>query len=148
MTAAPPKGFVADGHRGTILVVSERVRSKKQPSPIPHAVPDDADQARPVALPAHRGARYAAISEKLIEGVELGTEALVESVRQGLIKGRDLAIVVGIMVDKLGAIEDRSGGGMPPASLDELEKRVALLMAAQAELKRRRREPIDVTPQR
>lgn len=67
--------------------------------------------------------------------------------RQGLIKGRDLAIVVGIMVNKLGAIEGRSGGGMPPASIDELEKRVALLMAAQAELKRRQREPIDVTPQ-
>lgn len=100
------------------------------------------------ALPAHRGARYAAISEKLIEGVELGTEALVESVREGLIKGRDLAIVVGIMVDKLGVLEDRSGGGLPPASVDELEKRVALLLAAQEELKRRQREPIDVTPQR
>jgi len=37
----------------------------------------------------------------------------------------------------------------PPASLDELEKRVALLMAAQQELKRRQREPIvDVTPKR
>lgn len=97
-------------------------------------------------LPAQRGVRYAAISEKLIEGVELGTEALVESVRQGLIKGRDLAIVTGIMCDKLAAIEDRSGGGLPPASIDELEKRVALLLAAQEELKRRQREPIDVTP--
>lgn len=101
-----------------------------------------------MALPAQRGARYAAISEKLIEGIELGTEALVESVRQGLIKGRDLAIVTGIMCDKLAAIEDRSGGGLPPASIDELEKRVALLLAAQEELKRRQREPIDVTPQR
>lgn len=108
-----------------------------------------AEVANPkAALPAQRGARYAAISEKLIEGVELGTEALVESVREGLIKGRDLAIVVGIMVDKLGAVEDRSGGGLPPASIDELEKRVALLLAAQEELKRRQREPIDVTPQR
>ena len=50
------------------------------------------------------------------------------------------------MVDKLGVLEDRFGGGLPPASIDELEKRVALLLAAQEELKRRQREPIDVTP--
>jgi uncharacterized small protein (DUF1192 family) len=35
------------------------------------------------------------------------------------------------MVDKLGALEDRSGGALPAGSVDELEKRIALLMAAQ-----------------
>lgn len=70
-----------------------------------------------------------------------GPRALVESAREGLMKGRDLAIVAGIVVDKPGVLEDRSGGGLPPASVDELEKRVALLLAAQQELKRRQRGP-------
>lgn len=59
-------------------------------------------------LPAHRGARYAAISERPIEGIELGTAAVVDSARNWLIKVRNLAIVVGAIAANLGAIEDRS----------------------------------------
>lgn len=48
----------------------------------------------------------------------------------GAIKGRDLAIVVGIMVDKLGALEDRASGALPAASVAELDKKIVLPLSA------------------
>lgn len=64
---------------------------------------------------------------------------------------KDWTTSMAIMVDKFGVMQNivlAMDGKAGQASLTDLEKRIALLMAAQAELQRRVRdaEPVDVTP--
>lgn len=65
---------------------------------------------------------------RLLEGAQFGVDALVESIRLGHIKGRDLAVATGVLFDKAAKLEREETTEEPP-SLAELE-------AAEAEAER------------
>lgn len=92
------------------------------------------------------GANYAA---------KIATRQLKEMFETGVTKPcaglKDITTIAAIMVDK-GVVIDQALAAHDPnrnsSSLDELEKRIALLFAANAEMQRRIAEakPLDVTP--
>lgn len=68
----------------------------------------------------------------LLEGAQLGSEGLVASIRSGLIRGRDLAIATGVLVDKVVKLEQGAPPDEPPslAELEAAEAEAARIYAA------------------
>jgi hypothetical protein len=95
------------------------------------------------------------VAEAANYAAAIAHRALAEQVQLGELKPmpglKDMVTVAAILIDK-GAVIDQTLatlGQTRGADLTDLEKRIALLMAAQAELQRRSTEtaPIDVTPE-
>lgn len=91
-----------------------------------------------------RSARYAQLADELLGAAEVGASSLLTLVREGAIKGRDLAVVVGILIDKVAMLEQRQE--QPAANVADLMRRARDIAAITQELERRQREAIDVTP--
>lgn len=103
--------------------------------------------------------RWVEINSEMTEGAYYGavivTRALRDMYHNGETKAppglKDVATIAAIFVDKGAVINQTLAtlGQTRGADLTDLEKRIALLMAAQAELQRRATEaaPIDVTPE-
>jgi hypothetical protein len=85
-----------------------------------------------------RSARYAELSDKLLSAAEIGAEGILTLIREGAIKGRDLAVTVGILLDKVAMLEQRQEP--VNATVGELKDKVSMLVAAKQELDRREAE--------
>lgn len=94
------------------------------------------------------------VAEAANYAAAIAHRALAEQVQLGELKPmpglKDMVTVAAILIDK-GAVIDQTLatlGQTRGADLTDLEKRIALLMAAQAELQRRATEaaPVDITP--
>lgn len=102
--------------------------------------------------------RWVEISNEMTEGAYYGAVIVNRALREMHASGetkappglKDVATIAAIFVDKGAVINQTLAtlGQTRGADLTDLEKRIALLMAAQTELQRRVRdaEPVDVTP--
>jgi hypothetical protein len=70
-----------------------------------------------------RSQRYAALTEQRLRAAESGADRLVKLIQEGAIRGRDLAVTVGILIDKVGVLEQRQSP--PSTSVGELLRRPA-----------------------
>jgi hypothetical protein len=86
-----------------------------------------------------RSQRYAVLTEKLLSAAELGAEGLVKLMQEGAIKGRDLAVTVGILIDKVAMLEQRQDP--PAASVAEVLRHAQELASIAQELERRNALP-------
>ena len=82
-----------------------------------------------------RNQRHDALAERLLGAAEVGAEALLKLVGEGEVKARDLAVVVGILIDKVAVLEKRSEP--PTANVAELLQKMQRMTALQEELERR-----------
>lgn len=96
------------------------------------------------------------VAESASLAAQIAHRALLEQQQSGELKPipglKDMVTVAAILIDK-GAVIDQTLatlGQTRGADVTDLEKRIAMLLAAQAELQRRVAEaaPIDVTPER
>jgi hypothetical protein len=69
--------------------------------------------------PAHTRARD--LLPQILTGATLGVDALVNALRAGLINGRDLAVVTGVLIDKAAKLEGKGNPDDVP-SQHELEQ--------------------------
>jgi len=92
-----------------------------------------------------RSQRYSQLADELLGAAEVGAASLLTLVREGSIKGRDLAVVVGILIDKVAMLEQRQE--QPAGTVADLMRKARDIAAITRELERRQREAIDVTPQ-
>lgn len=103
--------------------------------------------------------RWVEISNEMTEGAYYGAQIVNRALREMWSSGetkpqpglKDVATIAAIFVDKGAVINQTLAtlGQTRNADVTDLEKRIAMLLAAQTELQARAREaqPIDVTPQ-
>ena len=82
-----------------------------------------------------RNQRHDALAERLLGAAEIGAEGLVKLIEEGAIKGRDLAVTIGILIDKVAMLEKRQEP--PTANVAELLQKMQRMTALQEELERR-----------
>jgi len=82
-----------------------------------------------------RNQRHDALAERLLGAAEVGAEALLKLVGEGEVKARDLAVVVGILIDKVSVLERRSEP--PTANVADLLQKMKRMTELQGELERR-----------
>jgi len=82
-----------------------------------------------------RNQRHDALAERLLGAAEIGAEGLVKLIEEGAIKGRDLAVTIGILIDKVAMLEKRQEP--PTANVAELLQKMQRLTELQAELESR-----------
>jgi len=82
-----------------------------------------------------RNQRHDALAERLLGAAEVGAEALLKLVGEGEVKARDLAVVIGILIDKVAVLERRSEP--PTANVADLMQKMKRMTALQEELERR-----------
>jgi hypothetical protein len=102
--------------------------------------------------------RWVEISNEMTEGALYGAQIVTRALRAMIADGetkappglKDVATIAAIFVDKGAVINQTLAhlGQSRGADIHDLEKRIALLLAAQSELQRRAADaaPIDVTP--
>lgn len=120
----------------------QSIRGVQAKATLPSSTP-----APPTAKPRthlSRSERYSQLADELLGAAEVGATSLLALVREGSIKGRDLAVVVGILIDKVAMLEQREE--QPAASVAELMRRARDIAAITQEMERRERQAIDVTP--
>jgi len=82
-----------------------------------------------------RNQRHDALAERLLGAAEIGAEGLVKLIEEGAIKGRDLAVTIGILIDKVAMLEKRQE---PLATnVADLLQNMKRMTAIQAELESR-----------
>jgi hypothetical protein len=85
-----------------------------------------------------RRARYAELSDTLLAAAEIGAEGLLMMIREAAINGRDLAVTVGILLDKVSMLEQRQEP--TNSTVTDLKAKMSMLVAAKQELDRREAE--------
>jgi len=82
-----------------------------------------------------RNQRHDELAERLLGAAEIGAEGLVKLIEEGAIKGRDLAVTIGILIDKVAMLEKRQE---PLATnVADLLQNMKRMTAIQAELESR-----------
>jgi hypothetical protein len=129
------------------MIIGAMTQPAKQPL---SEVASTKPAATPIAAKAKehlsRSKRYTELSNRLLGAAEIGAEGLVTLIQEGAIRGRDLAVTVGILLDKVAMLEQRQDP--PSSSVAELLRRAKELADVTQELERRNAlpEPSPTTP--